>query len=87
MIGTTGTETRFLSEGDLPEHARLNRQLSGMEMDEDHQLAEALAKSAEENSGLCLDDHAELLRCRHVQKSNTQLKYIGSCFNLINDTN
>ncbi len=49
MIGTTGTETPFLNEMDLPEHARLNRQLSGMDVDEDRQLAEALAKSAEDN--------------------------------------
>ncbi len=52
VIGTTGTETPFLSEGDLPDHARLNRQLSGPEgMDEDRQLAEALAKSAEDSAG------------------------------------
>ena len=49
MIGTTGTETTFLGEGDVPEHARLNRSNNAEEaMDDDRQLAEALAKSAEE---------------------------------------
>ena len=53
VIGTTGTETRFLAEGDLPEHARLNKSPSSPEeaMDEDRQLAEALAKSQEEGAG------------------------------------
>ena len=49
LIGTTGSETPFLSEGDLPEHARLNRTAN----DEDRQLAEALSKSAQE-TGDCL---------------------------------
>ena len=49
VIGTTGTETPFLAEGDLPDHARLNRQLSDTpNVDEDRQLAEALAKSAKD---------------------------------------
>ncbi|XP_014769083.1 protein DDI1 homolog 2 [Octopus bimaculoides] len=52
VIGTTGTETPFLSESELPEHARLNllqRPSSSIES-EDQQLAEALARSAEEAS-------------------------------------
>lgn len=72
MIGTTGTETRFLSEGDLPEHARLNRQLSGMDVDEDRQLAEALAKSAEENSGALFIRHAALSKQNCSQKPPDQ---------------
>lgn len=54
VIGTTGTETKFLNEGDLPEHARLNRPAGDVtheEMeDDDRQLAQALAKSASEAS-------------------------------------
>ncbi|XP_064642904.1 protein DDI1 homolog 2-like [Lineus longissimus] len=50
-IGTTGTETPFLPESDLPEHARLNRTSSVTDMeDNDRMLAEALAKSSEEAS-------------------------------------
>lgn len=48
IIGTTGTETRFLSESELPEQARLNfsQPMSPKsQMSEDAQLAEALAKS------------------------------------------
>lgn len=41
-IGTTGTVTSFLGEADLPEHARLNQQPGS----EDHDLAEAINKSA-----------------------------------------
>lgn len=53
VIGTTGTETPFLSEGDLPEHARLNGASgttpSRSETEkEDQHLAQALAKSAQE---------------------------------------
>ena len=51
-IGTTGTKTPFLSEGDVPEHARLNRP-GGEPEDEDRQLAEALNKSAREGEPLC----------------------------------
>lgn len=45
QIGTSGSETPFLSESDLPPCARLNRQ-DGPES-EDRQLAEALARSAD----------------------------------------
>lgn len=49
VIGTTETHTPFLSEAELPENARLNRSLSeSMIVDEDRQLAEALAKSEQE---------------------------------------
>ena len=49
VIGTTGTETRFLAEGDLPDHARLNRPVSQTDlMDDDKQLAEALHRSQED---------------------------------------
>ena len=47
VIGTTGTTTPFLGEGELPDHARLNRTLPEP-MDEDKALAEALNKSAQE---------------------------------------
>eukprot|EP00794_Sanderia_malayensis_P015077 gene15077-16633_t len=60
-IGTTGTVTSFLAEADLPECARLNaRQLqsegsttpttTSMQEEEDRMLAEAMAKSAAENT-------------------------------------
>lgn len=42
-IGTTGTVTTFLSEAELPEHARLNQPPN-----EDQDLAEAMNKSAQE---------------------------------------
>ncbi|CAH1239552.1 DDI2 [Branchiostoma lanceolatum] len=52
LIGSCDTETPFLSEADLPECARLNRQISDSSLTdqerEDRALAEALAKSAEE---------------------------------------
>ncbi|XP_078695575.1 protein DDI1 homolog 2-like isoform X1 [Branchiostoma floridae x Branchiostoma belcheri] len=52
LIGSSGTETPFLSEADLPECARLHRQISDSSLTdqerEDRALAEALAKSAEE---------------------------------------
>ncbi|PIK45123.1 DDI1-like protein 2 [Apostichopus japonicus] len=49
QIGTSGSETPFLSESDLPPCARLNRQ-DGPES-EDRQLAEALARSADGTAG------------------------------------
>ena len=56
LIGTTGTETPFLSEADLPACARLNQQgasssFTGQaptQQEEDRMLAEAIARSAEE---------------------------------------
>jgi len=59
IIGTTGTETPFLSEGDLPACARLSGRseedavkASSKEAaaEEDRQLAEAIARSASESS-------------------------------------
>merc|ERR1719277_2095290 len=59
VIGTTGTETPFLSEGDLPACARLSGhseddsvKASSKEAaaEEDRQLAEAIARSASESS-------------------------------------
>lgn len=60
VIGTTGTETPFLSESELPPCARLSAQVNeedvikasakDTEALEDKQLAEALARSASENS-------------------------------------
>ncbi|KAK6175362.1 hypothetical protein SNE40_013842 [Patella caerulea] len=51
QIGTTGTVTKFLSESEVPEHARLNStgesSRTSLE-DEDSQLAQAIAKSSEE---------------------------------------
>lgn len=54
LIGTTGTETRFLSEAELPECARLAYGAEGREdtrPDEiaDRELAEALQRSIQEN--------------------------------------
>jgi len=60
IIGTNQTETRFLSEAELPECARLNRKRtldssegggSTIQDEEDRQLAEALEKSQSEASG------------------------------------
>ena len=53
-IGTTGTETPFLGEADLPPCARLNKldsDTTTVTESEDRQLAEALAKSAEAAGG------------------------------------
>merc|ERR1719228_1765066 len=59
MIGTTGTETRFLQENELPPCARLSGAGSGEAVKEltkdgsnieDKQLAEALARSASDHS-------------------------------------
>ncbi|KAK7093888.1 protein DDI1 homolog 2-like isoform X2 [Littorina saxatilis] len=47
-FGTTGTETPFLSESDLPDHARLNVNQSENATDEDRQLAEAMDRSQKE---------------------------------------
>jgi hypothetical protein len=56
-IGTTGTETRFLAEGELPECGRLSGnnaededKLLGQSMREaeDHELAKALERSSQE---------------------------------------
>lgn len=54
LIGTTGTETRFLSEAELPECARLAYGAEGREEarpDEmaDRELAEALQRSIQES--------------------------------------
>ena len=54
LIGTTGTETRFLSEAELPEGARLAYGAEGREdarPDEiaDRELAEALQRSIQES--------------------------------------
>ena len=53
IIGTTGTETPFLSESDLPSCARLtaggaDEQLGAVPMDEDEALAKALQNSADD---------------------------------------
>ncbi|XP_077864538.1 protein DDI1 homolog 2-like, partial [Saccoglossus kowalevskii] len=57
-IGTTGKETPFLSESELPECARLNRSLSVSEED-DKALAEAMQQSAEEAAGPSSSDSQE----------------------------
>lgn len=66
LIGTTGTETRFLSEAELPECARLAYGAEGREdvrPDElaDRELAEALQRSIQESGkkrlcGVCPTD-------------------------------
>jgi len=60
VIGTTGTETPFLSEAELPACARLSSQVNEEDAvrssakdaaaEEDRQLAEAIARSASESS-------------------------------------
>ena len=45
-IGTTGTKTLFLGEGDLPEIARLNRSVSATS-EEERQLTEAMDRSSQ----------------------------------------
>ena len=58
LIGTTGTETPFLAEADLPACARLNQQGTSpdstaqepMQEAEDKMLAEAIARSTEESN-------------------------------------
>lgn len=54
LIGTTGTETRFLSEAELPECARLAYGTEGREDARpeelaDRELAEALQRSIQES--------------------------------------
>ncbi len=54
LIGTTGTETRFLSEAELPECARLaygaeGREDARPEEIADRELAEALQRSIQES--------------------------------------
>ena len=56
VIGTTGTKTRFLDEGELPEHAKIHS-VSGTPSEieaEDQQLAKALERSAQEAAGIIL---------------------------------
>ncbi|XP_076451813.1 protein DDI1 homolog 2-like [Babylonia areolata] len=48
-FGTTGTEAPFLSESQLPQHARLNN-THDVPMDEDQQLAQAISKSQAESA-------------------------------------
>lgn len=43
VFGTTGTETPFLSESELPVHARLN--MNHNSTDEDQDLARAIMQS------------------------------------------
>merc|ERR1712106_1301028 len=69
VIGTTGTETPFLPESELPPCARLSTQLSEEDVLkasaketavlEDKQLAEALARSASESSMDTSESHSE----------------------------
>ena len=61
VIGTNNTETKFLSESELPECARLNRKRTlppedgnnsnDLQQEEDRLLAEALAKSQKDALG------------------------------------
>ena len=54
IIGTTGTKTKFLDEGDLPDHAKMHS-VSGTPSEiesEDQQLAKALERSAQEAAGI-----------------------------------
>ena len=55
IIGTTGSETRFLTEAELPDHARLNLTNQPMspkssQEQEDKMLAEAILKSQQEGN-------------------------------------
>merc|ERR1719277_2235907 len=68
VIGTTGTETPFLSEADLPPCARLSSQVNEEDVvrssakdaaaEEDRQLAEAIARSASESSMDTSESHS-----------------------------
>lgn len=49
FISTTGTETRFLTETEMPEFAKNNRSEPVEDMDEDEQLAKAIDRSIVEN--------------------------------------
>eukprot|EP00092_Neocalanus_flemingeri_P018129 GFUD01019621.1.p1 GENE.GFUD01019621.1~~GFUD01019621.1.p1 ORF type:complete len:493 (-),score=168.95 GFUD01019621.1:632-2110(-) len=69
VIGTTGTETRFLPESELPPCARLSQQLNEEDVIkasakdtaalEDKQLAEALARSASDSSMDTSESHSD----------------------------
>lgn len=62
IIGTTGTSTSFLPENQLPSHARINSSSQEpIDDSEDHQLAKALQKSAEEAAGWFLAFYCTLL--------------------------
>lgn len=71
LIGTTGTETRFLSEAELPECARLAYGAEGREdarPDEiaDRDLAEALQRSIQESGKKMLPRLSYICMC-HLQ--------------------
>lgn len=51
VIGTTGTETRFLDENELPEFAK-HKSPASSQVDDDRALAEALHRSVAESSKL-----------------------------------
>ena len=78
MIGSTGTETPFLAESELPECARLsNRQMEGKSASEleDQQLAEALAKRYK-NSSNDMYIFQEIFFCKRTKFRDVRIKYL-----------
>lgn len=80
MIGTTGTETPFLSENELPECARLSGprsetdSSSAVEM-EDHELAKAIQESA--NATASTDPSALSSNDKFTEKQVQELVSMG----------
>lgn len=80
VIGTTGTETPFLSENELPECARLsgprseNDSSSAVEM-EDHELAKAIQEST--NAALPSDPTAITANDKFTEKQVQDLVSMG----------
>merc|ERR1719483_924242 len=84
VIGTTGTETRFLPESELPPCARLSQAVSEEDVIkasaketaalEDKQLAEALARSASDSSMDTSESHSEKAGTSGTSSTPTEIK-------------
>jgi len=84
VIGTTGTETRFLPESELPPCARLSQAVSEDDVIkasaketaalEDKQLAEALARSASDSSMDTSESHSEKAGTSGTSSTPTEIK-------------
>ena len=77
VIGTTETETAFLSESDLPDCARLSMNPDVMQRnaqeEDDKLLAQALQRSAEEAGGLIVKSSDTANNC---EIGSTNIKYL-----------
>lgn len=74
-IGTTGTQTPFLPEGELPSCARLafeQEEGGQVQQFEDQELAEALAKSAQESASASTS-HSEGEAATHTSTTTEKL--------------